>query len=92
MLSFAIAMAVLALVLYFELKNTQDRMESVRTEIEKRMNAAIEGVIHDATDKIPDLERRLTELSEKLEQKTESAEEPAAEPAPQAGKAEKANA
>ncbi|MBU3724872.1 MAG: hypothetical protein FGM18_05085 [Burkholderiaceae bacterium] len=65
-LAFAIAMAILALVLYFELKNTQERVERVRTEIEQRVSLTIQGVMHDTQEKIPQIEKRVEEIAQKV--------------------------
>ena len=65
-LAFAIAMAIVALVLYFELKNTQERVERVRTEIEQRVSLTIQGVMHDTQEKIPQIEKRMEEIAQKV--------------------------
>lgn len=65
-LAFAIAIAIVALVLYFELKNTQERVEKVRAEIEHRVSLTIQGVMHDTQEKIPQIERRVEEIAQKV--------------------------
>lgn len=65
-LAFAIAVAIIALVLYFELKNTQERMESLRGEIEHRVSTTIQTVIHDTSEKIPQIEKRVEEIAQKV--------------------------
>lgn len=65
-LAFAIAMAIVALVLYFELKNTQERVERVRTEIEQRVSLTIQGVMHETQEKIPQIEKRMEEIAQKV--------------------------
>ena len=65
-LAFAIAMAIVALVLYFELKNTQEKVERVRTEIEQRVSMTIKGVMHDTQEKIPQIEKRVEEIAQKV--------------------------
>lgn len=74
-LAFAIAMAIVALVLYFELKNTQERVERIRSDIERRVNSTIENVIHTAADKIPELEKRIEEMAQRLAEKEAQEEE-----------------
>lgn len=66
LLSFAIMIAVLALVLYLELKSTQERLENVRRDIEKRVNEKIQTVIHDTTEKLPEIEKRVAEIAEQI--------------------------
>ncbi len=66
MLAFAIAVAIIALVLYFELKNTQERMESLRGEIEHRVSTTIQTVMHDTSEKIPQIEKRVEEIAQKV--------------------------
>lgn len=66
LLAFAIAVAIVALVLYFELKNTQDRVEKIRSEIEQRMSATIQTVMHDTSEKIPQIEKRVEEIAQKV--------------------------
>ena len=70
-LAFAIAVAIIALVLYFELKTTQDRMESLRGEIDHRVTVTLQSVMHETTDKIPQIEKRVEEISLKID-KTEA--------------------
>lgn len=65
-LAFAIAMAIVALVLYFELKNTQERVERVRSEIEQRVSVTIQGVMHETQEKIPQIEKRMEEIAQKV--------------------------
>ena len=65
-LAFAIAMAIVALVLYFELKNTQEKVERVRMEIEQRVSMTIKGVMHDTQEKIPQIEKRVEEIAQKV--------------------------
>ncbi len=65
-LSFAITIAVLALVLYLELKNTQERLESVRRDIEKRVSEKIETVLHDTSERLPEIEKRVAEIAERI--------------------------
>lgn len=65
-LAFAIAMAIVALVLYFELKNTQERVERVRAEIEQRVSLTIKGVMHETQEKIPQIEKRMEEIAQKV--------------------------
>lgn len=65
LLAFAIAVAIVALVLYFELKNTQERVEKIRTEIEQRMSAT-QTVMHDTSEKIPQIEKRVEEIAQKV--------------------------
>lgn len=59
-------MAIVALVLYFELKNTQERVERVRTEIEQRVSLTIQGVMHETQEKIPQIEKRMEEIAQKV--------------------------
>ena len=66
LLSFAIMIAVLALVLYLELKSTQERLENVRRDIEKRVNEKIQTAIHDTTEKLPEIEKRVAEIAEQI--------------------------
>lgn len=66
MLAVAIAMAILALVLYFELKRTQDRMDAVKSELELRVRSTINQAIHDTAEKIPVIEHRVDEMAEKI--------------------------
>ena len=65
-LAVAIAMAILALVLYLELKRTQDRMDSVKSELELRVRSTINQAIHDTAEKIPVIEHRVEEMAEKI--------------------------
>ncbi len=65
-LAFAIAMAIVALVLYFELKNTQERVERIRTDLEHRMSATIQNAMHDTSEKIPQIEKRVEEIAQKV--------------------------
>jgi uncharacterized protein YfkK (UPF0435 family) len=76
MLSFAIAMAVVALVLYFELRNTQERFEKVRHEMESRINLTIQSVIENTSLKIPQIESRLQQIADMVEKKEEVEEHP----------------
>jgi len=55
-----------ALVLYFELKNTQERVEKIRTEIEQRMSLTIQNAMHDTSEKIPQIEKRVEEIAQKV--------------------------
>jgi HAMP domain-containing protein len=66
LLAFAIAVAIVALVLYFELKNTQERVEKIRTEIEQRMSLTIQNAMHDTSEKIPQIEKRVEEIAQKV--------------------------
>jgi signal transduction histidine kinase len=72
MLSFAIAMAVVALVLYFELRNTQERFEKVRHEMESRINLTIQSVIENTSLKIPQIESRLQQIADMVEKKEDA--------------------
>ncbi|NBT73435.1 MAG: hypothetical protein EBT14_04530 [Betaproteobacteria bacterium] len=65
-LAVAIAMAILALVLYLELKRTQDRMDSVKSELELRVRSTINQAMHDTAEKIPAIEHRVDEMAEKI--------------------------
>jgi uncharacterized protein YlxW (UPF0749 family) len=56
LLAFAIAVAIVALVLYFELKNTQ----------EQRMSLTIQNAMHDTSEKIPQIEKRVEEIAQKV--------------------------
>jgi signal transduction histidine kinase len=75
MLSFAIAMAVVALVLYFELRNTQERFEKVRHEMESRINLTIQSVIENTSLKIPQIESRLQQIADMVEKKEDAPHE-----------------
>ena len=66
-LAFAVAMAVVALVLYFELKNTQERVERIRAEMEVKMSSTLRSALGNTTEKIPELEHRLDDLAQKVE-------------------------
>jgi len=92
-LAFAIAVAIIALVLYFELKSTQDRMESLRGEIDHRVTVTLQSVMHETAEKIPQIEKRVEEISlkvDKTEAEVHSLQKPAEnEPAAQAQAAEK---
>ena len=66
LLAFAIAVAIVALVLYFELNNTQERVEKIRTEIEQRMSLTIQNAMHDTSEKIPQIEKRVEEIAQKV--------------------------
>jgi uncharacterized protein YoxC len=70
-LAFAIAIAIIALVLYFELKTTQQRMEALRGEIDHRVTLTLQSVMHETADKIPQIEKRVEEISLKID-KTEA--------------------
>jgi signal transduction histidine kinase len=66
-LAFAVAMAVVALVLYFELKNTQERVERIRAEMEVKMSTTLRSALGNTTEKIPEIEHRLDDLTQKME-------------------------
>jgi signal transduction histidine kinase len=66
-LAFAVAMAVVALVLYFELKNTQERVERIRAEMEVKMSTTLRSALGNTTEKIPEIEHRLDDLTQKVE-------------------------
>lgn len=66
-LAFAVAMAVVALVLYFELKNTQERVERIRAEMEVKMSSTLRSALGNTTEKIPEIEHRLDDLTQKVE-------------------------
>ncbi len=66
-LAFAVAMAVVALVLYFELKNTQERVERIRSEMELKMSTTLRSALGNTTEKIPELEHRIDDLAQKVE-------------------------
>ena len=66
LLAFAIAVAIVALVLYFELKNTQERVEKIRTEIEQRMTTTLQNALQESSEKIPQIEKRVEEIAQKV--------------------------
>jgi len=88
LLAFTIAMAIVALVLYFELKNTQERVEKIRSEIEHRVSVTLQTVMHDTSEKIPEIERRVEEIAQKVAQAeadVHSLQKPAETPADKTG-------
>ncbi len=90
-LSVAVAMAILALVLYLELKRTQDRMDSVRAEVELRVRSTINQAIHDTAEKIPAIEHKVEEMAEKIAHAEAELSEIRSSKAREAGQANPAN-
>jgi 5-formaminoimidazole-4-carboxamide-1-beta-D-ribofuranosyl 5'-monophosphate synthetase len=62
----AIGVAVLAVVLYLELKATQSRLEMLSSEVERRVEANVQQLVTRSVSQLPEIERRVEFIERSL--------------------------
>jgi Tfp pilus assembly protein PilO len=68
MVAFSISIGLIAFMLYFELRKTQDKMDDIRGELEKRFSQSLEVVLSRTAQQLPEIERRVHIMEEELAQ------------------------
>jgi uncharacterized protein YoxC len=66
LLAFAVAYAVALLVLYLEVKNLQEKINSTRSEVTKLVEASVAEATKPLMEKLPGFEKRVEEVGHEV--------------------------
>jgi len=66
LLIIVVGTASLALILYFELRRTQERVDQVGREVETRLSQRVDAIVLQTAERLPNIEQRVETIERQI--------------------------